>query len=252
MSDWNPKKYLQFKHQRTQPARDLAARLLDFSPAAAADIGCGPGNSTAVLKEMFPSAKLIGIDNSESMIAKAREKYADISFRVCSAQELRGKYDLIFSNACFQWIPDHEELIPDLMEKLNPGGYLAVQMPMNHNEPLYCLINEMIHDPKWNFEKAALEKNEVLSQREYFDILSGCSSSFDMWETVYYHVLPSHEQLIEWVESTRLRPYLNVLNDEDKILFKSELLKKAEKAYPFTQTGEVILRFRRLFFTARK
>lgn len=252
MSDWNPEKYLQFKRQRTQPAKDLAARLLDFSPASAVDIGCGPGNSTAVLKELFPSAKLIGIDRSESMIARAREKYADISFEVCSAHELRGKFDLIFSNACFQWIPGHEELIPALMGKLNHGGYLAVQMPMNQEEPLFQLIKETVSQPKWNFENSNLEKNDVLSPQKYFDILSCCASSFDMWESVYYHAMPSHQQLIEWVEGTRLRPYLNVLSDENKFLLKEELLEKTKKAYPFTDSGEVILRFRRLFFTAQK
>ena len=68
MSDWNPDKYLMFKKQRTQPAIDLADRLCALEPATVADIGCGPGNSTAVLKRTFPNARIVGVDSSEAMI----------------------------------------------------------------------------------------------------------------------------------------------------------------------------------------
>ena len=77
MSDWNPEKYLLFKKQRTQPAIDLAGRVRDCGAKTIVDIGCGPGNSTAVLQSVFPQAKIKGIDTSESMIEKAKEKYKD-------------------------------------------------------------------------------------------------------------------------------------------------------------------------------
>ena len=78
MSDWNPEKYLLFKKQRTQPAIDLANRVRVCDAKTIVDIGCGPGNSTAVLKDVFPNAKIMGIDNSDSMIMKAKEKHMDI------------------------------------------------------------------------------------------------------------------------------------------------------------------------------
>lgn len=49
MSDWNSELYLKFKAERTQPAIDLARRMELEKPEKIADIGCGPGNSTAVL-----------------------------------------------------------------------------------------------------------------------------------------------------------------------------------------------------------
>ena len=252
MSEWNPEKYLLFKKQRTQPSIDLAKRVQEYNPNTIVDIGCGPGNSTAVLKSVFPNAHILGIDSSEKMIEKAKKEHSDIAFRLCSAEDLADSYDLIFSNACLQWIPDHETLIPNLMSKLNNGGVLAVQVPMNGGEPLFQIIKEVAADSKWNFADVHFEKNDVLTPAEYFDILSGCSSSFEIWETVYYHAIPSHEHLIEWVRSTRLRPYLDVLSDADKTLFEQEILDKAKIAYPFTGSGEVILKFRRFFFIARK
>lgn len=252
MSDWNPKKYLLFKSQRTQPAIDLAKRVEKYNPKTIVDIGCGPGNSSAVLREVFPNADIIGIDSSESMIDRAKEEYADIKFSICSAESLSGAYDLLFSNACLQWIPDHEKLIPQLMNRLTNKGVLAVQIPMNLDEPLFRIIKDVASDGKWDFESVHFEKNDTLSPKEYFDILSHCSSSFELWETVYYHAMPSHEQLIEWVRGTRLRPYLDVLNEAQKIEFEQDILSKAKAAYPITASGEVVLKFRRFFFVAQK
>ena len=88
MSEWNPEKYLQFQKQRTQPAIDLANRVRDCNPQTVADIGCGPGNSTAILKSVFPKAVICGIDNSETMLEKARAAHSDIAFQLGSADNL--------------------------------------------------------------------------------------------------------------------------------------------------------------------
>lgn len=252
MPDWNPEKYLLFKKQRTQPAIDLANRVRDCNPKTIVDIGCGPGNSTAVLHTLFPQAELRGIDSSPGMIERARAKYSDIPFSLCGAEELTGAYDLLFSNACLQWIPDHAALIPQLMEKLTGGGVLAVQMPMNRDEPLYRIIREVAAEPKWDFRDVYFDTNDTLAPEAYFDILSGCSVSFEQWETVYYHALPSHEHLIDWVRETRLRPYLAALDGSRQQLFEQEILARVKEIYHPTPGGDVILKFRRFFFVARR
>lgn len=250
MSEWNPEAYLKFKQQRTRPALDLARSVQDDHPRTVVDIGCGPGNSTAVLRKVFPQATLLGIDNSPSMIEKASASYPDIPFSLCDAASLSGTYDLLFSNACLQWIPDHRTLIPYLMTKLNDGGALAVQIPMNGEEPLYRIIREVAAIGTWDFSRVAEETNETLSPNEYFDILTAASRHFDMWETVYTHAMPSHEHLLDWVRSTRLRPYLAALNEEQGQAFETEILRRVRDVYPVTASGEVILRFRRFFFVA--
>ena len=73
MSGWNAQQYLKFKKERTQPAIDLAARIEYDAPAKALDVGCGPGNSTAVLKARFPKAQVIGADFSENMVETAKK-----------------------------------------------------------------------------------------------------------------------------------------------------------------------------------
>jgi len=149
-------------------------RVQKSKPRSIVDIGCGPGNSTAVLKDLFPDADILGIDNSSNMIEKAQVEHSDITFRICDALSLDGSYDLLFSNACLQWIADHDTLIPSLMKKLNDNGILAVQIPMNNEEPLFRLIREIAQEPRWGLGDISLQPNETLSPNCYFNILSDC------------------------------------------------------------------------------
>ena len=55
----------------------------DGSVTRVLDIGCGPGNSTAVLRERYPHAKILGVDSSPVMIETARKTYPDIDFQLC-------------------------------------------------------------------------------------------------------------------------------------------------------------------------
>lgn len=250
MSDWNSKQYLKFINERTQPAIDLAVRIKN-DPQTIVDIGCGPGNSTKVLRDTFPNAEIWGIDSSPNMIERAKAENPDISFCLCDALSLEGKYDLLFSNACLQWIPNHSTLIPSLMEKLNDGGVLAVQVPINGDEPLFRLISEVAGEAKWGLSGIMLQPNETLTPPEYYNILSGCSSVFNMWEVKYHHTLPDHKALVEWVKGTRLRPYLDYLGAEKGAEFESEIIERSKKLYPIMSDGNVVLGFRRFFFTAQ-
>ncbi|MBP3919900.1 MAG: methyltransferase domain-containing protein [Clostridia bacterium] len=253
MAEWNSELYLKFKNQRTQPSIDLVKRICIQHPHSILDIGCGPGNSTKVLKDFFPDAEVLGIDNSENMIAKAKETYPDITFQISDitdhSQNL-GKFDIIFSNACLQWVPDHKTLLPALFEKLNENGVLAVQIPMNEKEMLFQIVNDVVCEEKWKFASVPIEEMKTLTCEDYFDILSSLTSQFDVWETVYYHNMPSIDSMIDWIKGSRLRPYLHALNEADQQLFLSEIAEKASHAYKKQENGEIIFKFRRFFFTA--
>lgn len=193
MSMWNSEQYLKFKSQRTQPAIDLVKRLDTINPQYIVDIGCGPGNSTDVLKNAFPNAHILGIDNSENMIKKAVATYPDLKFKLMSVDEFchdNAKYDVIFSNACLQWIPNHRQVLPLLFERLNENGVIAVQVPNNTQEPLFKIIEETVNEEKWGFSPSLAGQAVTLTADDYFDIFSSLTDNFDIWETIYYHNMP--------------------------------------------------------------
>jgi len=147
MPEWNAEQYLKYAGERTQPAIDLAARISLEAPERVVDIGCGPGNSTAVLAHRFPGAHILGVDNSEEMIAAAKAAHPGLDFAICDAstelETLDPGFDVAFSNACIQWVPDHPALLRRMLALLRPGGALAIQIPNNFDEPIHRIITEV-------------------------------------------------------------------------------------------------------------
>lgn len=253
MTSWNSEQYLKFQRQRTLPAIDLAKRIPLEHPSSVLDIGCGPGNSTSVVRERFPKARVLGVDSSENMLQKARESYPELSFQLCDITtdlDRLGTYDVIFSNACLQWVPDHGRLIPSLLGRLNENGVLAVQIPMNGREPLLQIMDEVVAQPRWGLSSIPIKANGALTPEAYFDLLSCHAGSFDLWETVYYHSMPSVEAMVEWIKGTRLRPYLNALDQAGAESLEREIARRAASVYPTRANGEILFKFRRFFFIA--
>lgn len=255
MPEWSAEQYEKFLKQRTLPSLDLVNAIPCKNPERIIDIGCGTGNSTEILKNRFPYAEIIGLDSSANMLVTAREKFPDIEFICLDAgkelDKLTGKFDIVFSNACIQWIPEHEKLLKNLMGLLNENGVLAVQVPRQDKHPFHKIINDITGSEKW-FDRLERRDLNILSDGEYFDILSGLSDDFRMWETVYFHPMPSHQSIVEWYKGTALRPYMEQLEEQDRIDFENDILCETKKIYPVQKNCEIIFRFPRLFFTVVK
>ena len=254
MPQWDSAQYLKFEKQRTQPSIDLAARV-PIEAKNALDVGCGPGNSTAVLAKRFPNASVTGIDNSPNMIETAKKTYPDLNFALADVNadlSALGKFDLVFSNACIQWVPDHGNLIPKLLDSIGSGGYLAIQIPMNGDTPIHRLIRQTASSERWRDKFQTPRIFYTLTPVEYYDILSKSSRNFEMWMTTYYHILPDAEAILEWYRGTGLRPYLEALSDAERPEFEREILEKIKENYPANEDGAVIFPFPRFFLLAQK
>jgi trans-aconitate 2-methyltransferase len=133
---WSPDQYGKFEDERNRPVHDLLAQIPN-AVSHAADLGCGPGNSTELLLGRFPDATVVGMDSSEEMIRAAKQRLPGVRFELgdLSTWPEPGPFDLVFANAAIQWVRDHAALLPFLFRKLGPGGSLAVQIPDNLDEP---------------------------------------------------------------------------------------------------------------------
>lgn len=255
MPVWDSAQYLRFARERTQPARDLAAHIELPPGARVLDLGCGPGNSTAVLAGYFDGAEVIGADNSPEMLAQARVDHPELAFVELDASgdlsAYEGGFDLVFSNACLHWVPNHRALLPRLLRLLKPGGQLAVQMPLTAHQVMYPqVIWPLVASERWREKLDIPQSFHVLEPDEYVDLLEDCGVEFDLWETIYYHLLPSYEAVLEWYRGSGLRPYLQVLSAEDGQAFEADVLARVRAAYHERAAGGVTLCFPRLFFVA--
>jgi trans-aconitate 2-methyltransferase len=256
MREWDPYQYLQFKRERTQPSMDLVSRIQMDDPKTIIDIGCGPGNSTQILLRRWPHADIIGLDKSEEMIQKARQDYPHQRWIVGDATTLgtRQTYDIVFSNAAIHWIPRHDVLLQRLFKIVNENGILSVQVPANQESPLYKSILGVSKNGKWKTFTTGRESAITYHSADYYyGQLSLYSREITIWETIYYHIMNSHQELIDWYKSTAMKPYLDSLpNDESRSEFEKEILIECIAAYQPQRDGKILYPFRRLFFTARK
>ncbi len=256
MPDWSADQYAEFERERTLPAINLADAIPPGKYEKIIDIGCGPGNSSAALRRKFPNAEIVGVDNSESMLAKARKTFPDLKFIKADVSDGLGtineRFDIAFSNACIQWIPNHSSLLIKMMDLLNVGGVLAVQIPLQAKHPMHSIIPSVAGNGKWRDIFKAQRSYNNLTAEEYYDVLSDISSDFSIWETVYMHRMPSHKSIVEWYKGTGLRPYLDVLDDKLAAEFENDILKEVASHYPIRKNGEILFEFPRLFFTAVK
>lgn len=188
------------------------------------------------------------------MLKKARENYPYITFERINVEtefDKQENFDLIFSNACLHWIPNHENLYKNIFEKLNKGGMFAVQMPLVHDAEFYILLNQFLKKEKW--KKLSKIKNfHIPSTRKIYDILTLYSKEITMWETTYYHIVPNAKYVVEWYKGSGLKPYLDVLSKEEYTEFLDELNLEIEQNFFVQSDNSVILKMPRLFFTATK
>ena len=254
MTAWNTGLYLQFCNERTQPAIDLIARMNIADPKNMIDLGCGPGNSTEMLKLRWPSATVAGLDSSPEMIASAKQRYPEQKWLLGDlATWCDGAfYDVVFSNAALHWIPDHAGLVPRLMSQVAPGGALAFQIPTSSKSALQPIILNAANEPEWRGQMAGADT--VMTSESpafYYDVLAGRASSVDIWETEYCHVMPDHAAILNWISSTRLRPFLDRLDSPaQQTRFTALITEGLHATYPVQRNGKVLFPFRRLFVIA--
>ena len=132
--------YDQYADVQNEAAGMLARMLPKNGVSNILEIGCGTGNYTALLKDIFRCADIMAIDISGPMARVARQKLRDerISFGVGDVEEitLGGKYDLITSNATFHWLGDLKGIIKKTEHSLAKNGLLIFSAfgPMTFSE----------------------------------------------------------------------------------------------------------------------
>jgi trans-aconitate 2-methyltransferase len=254
VAGWDPKLYLTFGGERTRPAGDLAARVEVADPSRVIDLGCGPGNSTAVLRARWPTAVVVGLDNDTEMLAAAERSDPAVRWvrGDAAAWEPDEAYDVVFSNAMLQWLPDHAAAVPRWFRAVAPGGALAIQLPAHLQSPLHRHILEVADSPPWREATGGARRALVAHDAAfYYDALCLVAERLDLWETEYCHVMDGPDAILTWIRGTGLRPFLSALpGEEERQCFEAALLQRVAAAYPRRQDGRVLFPFRRLFFVA--
>jgi len=252
---WDPTQYARYSTERNRPFFDLAGQVHAAEPGTVVDLGCGPGELTATLADRWPSARIVGIDSSPEMIERSAAYAGDrVGFELADAENFDATgVDVLISNALLQWVPAHQDLLRRWAAELNPGGWLAFQVPDNFSAPSHTLMRELASSPAWAGKLAGVLRHTdaVAPAGDYLDLLARSGLRVNAWQTRYLHVLPGDDPVLEWVRGTGLRPILGALSTADAHAFEAEYAALLRQAYPRAEYGTV-LPFLRTFVVAHK
>jgi trans-aconitate 2-methyltransferase len=193
----------------------------------------------------------VGIDRSSRMLEKARGGGTPEGLRfetgTIEAFSGRDEYDLIFSNAAFHWISDHDALIRRLTEGLRPAGQLAFQVPTMHDDASHTVADELTTIEPFRATFAGWTRPQpVLPPEDYARLFDRCGfTSQHVRLVVYPHVLPEPEDVVEWMKGTLLTDYERRLTpalfgrflDE----YRARLLARLDQCRPFVFAFKRIL-----------
>jgi trans-aconitate 2-methyltransferase len=220
---WNPDQYERFRSERREPFDDLLALCEPVPNGEIVDLGCGTGDLTAVLHERLGAAHTVGVDASESMLARAAADHpgiAGLSFEKGDITTWLGKdLNLVFANASLQWVDDHLNLLARMRTALAEDGQLAFQVPANYRHPSHLLARQVANEIPFidalDDDVPPDRGRFVLSPELYADLLYelGAKDQVVRME-VYGHELSSTDDVVEWVMGTLLTAYRSRLSPE--------------------------------------
>lgn len=125
---WNADSYTQKHAFVFQYGAGLVDVLAPVPGELVLDLGCGSGELTQEIAGR--GAAVVGLDASAEMLAKARQQFPGLDFRLGDAAsfELPERFDAVFSNATLHWVPAAEAAIRQMHRHLKPGGRLVIEM----------------------------------------------------------------------------------------------------------------------------
>jgi trans-aconitate 2-methyltransferase len=255
MPSWDPAQYAKFGDHRLRPALNLIGRIPGIEPKRIVDLGCGAGEITEMLAARWPDAEVTGLDSSPDMLKKSRAlngraRYLEGDVAAWTASP---PVDLLFSNACLQWLPDHERLFPRLVAQVAKGGTVAIQMPHNHDQPSHRIIQRLSEEAPFKLHLAGqLRHDPVASADTYWRLMKPLVARIDIWEIDYLQALTGEDPVLNWTMGTALRPVLDALDETLRAQFVETYREGLRAVYPREAEGSTLFPFRRLFILAER
>ena len=231
---WDPAQYLHFSGERLRPALDLLAQVPLSAPARVVDLGCGPGNVTAIIRARFPDADVTGLDNSASMLERARRDVPDCRFEQADAATWSpaAPPDLIYSNAALHWLGDHAMLFRASCRCWPLAAVSPCRCPRCTTRRFARCNTRSLHGPWASLLAGVGSAPPILDPGAYWDLLRPVTASLDLWDTTYMHALHGDDAVVQWAMGTSLRPFLDPLPGEMRRAIPCRLCRDDPAALP--------------------
>lgn len=196
------------------------------------DLGCGNGVITKELAERVPQGRVVGVDSSPSMLEAAKaHKTQNMELKLLDINEMvfEAEFDVLFSNAALHWVLDHERLLKKIYSALKPNGFLRAQFGGAGNVSNFIEVVRGVmelpayvpyfKDFRWPWYMPNPEEYEALLSRTEF-------RNYKVWKENKDRYFPDEESIIGMVEEAGLVPFIAVLPEDLKKLFRDTVVKR--------------------------
>ncbi len=189
--------------------KSAATHLQDFTDKKGSinsilEIGCGTGTHTRYLSSQWPAADIVALDFSSDMVREAKKNQppnSQVNFLCADGEQFLydpyTSFDLITSNACFQWFEDIETAIHNMAHALSPFGKISCSMfgPQTLRE-LSQGLTEVLNQP---FSIPAASFPSIETVREALKINF---SDFQLEEKILFRHYASFRDLLMQLRKT--------------------------------------------------
>jgi len=230
---------------QNQAAFELVNYLKSGTFSKILELGCGTGNYTLLLRKEFAGARIKALDISEEMVSVAQHKLKDkdIEFMVADAEKIipDQDFDLITSNACFQWLNDPAKALRGYVKSLHRGGIVYFSIFGPHT---FCELNTVL---KSVLEGSRLDSDYFCNRNRLRVMLRDNFKSVKINEVCYKESFDSLKGLLEKIKYSGIRG--NGLSQ--KVYFSRGLLERLEKVY-LDRFGEICATYQVFFCRGEK
>jgi malonyl-CoA O-methyltransferase len=208
-----------------QAAAELAGGIGHNGLRDILELGCGTGNYTAILRDKFKDARIRALDISAEMVVVAGKKLAGkgIAFLVADAENItfRKPFDLITSNACFQWLADLTGALIRYKAMLKSGGSVTFSI---FGPRTFCELQESLRQI---LKGASIEAPNFIAKDSLQVILRDNFKETRIKEVCYGETFKDLKCLLEKIKYSGIRGGGLGVNAH----FTRGLLEKIEEAY---------------------
>ena len=261
MYQWNARDYEENSAAQLKWARELIGKLSLQGGESVLDLGCGDGRITAEIARKVPKGRVIGVDSSGSMIARAKKRLGDsqftnLRFAVMDAAALsfHEEFDVVFSNAALHWIEDHEAVLKGVHWSLKPGGGILFQMGGKGNASgIRSVLEKTIARPEWRaYFKGFSLPYRFPGTEEYTTLLKSTGFGIKRVELIPKDMEQGGKPgLAGWIRTTWL-PYTERVPEAKRERLVEEVSSRYLRWYTVDRNGRVQVAMIRLEVEAEK
>lgn len=246
MVTWNAEDYAESSKAQAGWAVELMNRIPLDGHEHLLDLGCGDGRITALLADRVHQGSVVGLDQSPEMVALAQEAYANRSPHLTFIErdvadlDFHNEFDLIFSNACLHWAPDHQPVMDGIARALRPGGRAMLSMGGRGNaQPVRDTLSEVISRPNWSeyFQDFTFPYS-FLGPNDYAPMLQNAGLSADRIELVDKDMVHTPDDFEGWFRTTWI-PYIQRVPEPNRPQFIAEAMEQYRTVNPIQDDGLV-------------